>query len=278
MKFGPLQKTYFKADEGAYSIVTKRERMDGQITITETDGEADVVLSALGINNIPRGATTGKRQPLSVVQKDGSELNTSLTINFPKDSGKELRIYRSAKDGFDFEPGYIWFVFLKAGALRVGCMPEPQWRAIGTTDGLDDSFQEVVDSAESGQAKTVIEFAGKRYPRDPSVSRQAIVDSGFTCQFSGEATPFISKKSGMPYLEAHHLIPLGLQAAFSFDLDCVENVVALNPLWHRAIHHAEPRMVQKILTVLSQKRNGFLVDHQVDLTLLIRLYGCEEIV
>ncbi|MBC2604235.1 HNH endonuclease [Puniceicoccus vermicola] len=278
MKFGRLQKSYFNADAGAYSIVTDRERTDGQITITEADGEADIVLSALGASSIPRGAAAGARQPLSVVQKDGSERAASVTINYPKNDGNELRIYRNAGDGFDFETGDVWFVFQRAGALLVGCMPEPQWRAIGTTDPHDDRFQATVDSTDNSQPKGVIEFAGKRYPRDPAVSRQAILNSGYICEFTGMATPFISKRTGMPYLEAHHLIPLGLQAAFNLNLDCVDNVVALNPLWHRAIHHAEPRMVQQILTDLSQKKESFLKIHNVDQFELIQLYGCEEIV
>jgi len=40
MKFGVLQKEYFKADEGAYSVVTFDERDHSQITITDADGEA----------------------------------------------------------------------------------------------------------------------------------------------------------------------------------------------------------------------------------------------
>lgn len=277
MKFGPLQKAYFNADDGAYSIVTDREREDGQITVTETDGEADIVLSALGSSNIPRGAAAGTRQSLSVVQSDGSELATSLTINYPKATGNELRIYRSAKDGFDFNPGNVWFVFRRGKQLVVGCMPEARWRSIGTADSQDNSFQEAVDSTENNQPKGIVEFAGKRFPRDPAVSRQAIISAGYVCEYTGVPTPFISKRSGMPYLEAHHFIPIGFQAIFSFNLDCVENVIALNPLWHRAIHHAEPRTVQKILTDLSQKKQQFLQHHNVDERMLIRLYGCEDI-
>lgn len=111
MKFGPLHKAYFSADEGAYSKVTSRERTDYQITVSEADGEAAVVLTAIGASNIPREAADGKRQQVTVVQRTGTETPTTITINYPKATGDELRIYRSAKDGFDFEADDIWYVF-----------------------------------------------------------------------------------------------------------------------------------------------------------------------
>jgi hypothetical protein len=49
-----------------------------------------------------------------------------------------------------------------------------------------------------------------------------------------------------PYLEAHHLIPLGLEHVLGCKVDFPENIFAINPLWHRAIHHAEPTTVRVI--------------------------------
>jgi len=277
MKFGPLQKAYFNADEGAYSIVTGRERDDGQITVTEAEGEANIVLSAIPRANIPRGAAAGKRQSLDVIHRDGQELSGSLTINFPKADRDELRIYRSAQDGFDFEAGDVWYVFRRGIKLTVGCMSEPKWRSIGTTDESDYDFQQSVNGAEQPTRPNYVGFAGRRIKRDPSIAKQAIINSGYVCEYTNQPTPFISNVTGQPYVEAHHLVPLGLQTDFKFSLDVADNIVALNPLWHSAIHHAEPRMVRTILSNLSEKRRHFLTHHGITAPFLIELYGCETI-
>ena len=276
MKFGKLQKVHFKATEGAYSIVTDRERVDGQITITERDGESGIVLSALNAARIPRGAAQGNRQNLTIIQRDGIEKSGNLTINFPKDSGNELRIYRSEDNGFDFNAGDVWYVFRRRTNLFVGCVAETQWRGIGTTDLYDDEFQDIVDSKQS-ISPCQVEIFVKKFLRNPNHSRAALERSHYRCEYSGEPTPFISKRTAMPYLEAHHLIPFGLQPEFEFNLDTPKNIVALNPLWHRAIHHAEPQTVRKILEILAKKRTEFLLNNGVSASDLAHLYGCEEI-
>lgn len=278
MKFGPLHKAYFSADEGAYSVVTSRERNDGQITVTDADGEAAVVLTALGATNIPRGAAAGQRQQVTVIERSGTENPTTITINFPKSDRDELRVYRSEKDGFDFEADDIWYVFRRGKKLFVGCMHEPKWRSIGTSDQQDDAFQDEVDSTDPSAPPGYVEFAGKKIPRDSRIARQAIQKAGYVCEYSNQPTPFISKSTGKTYVEAHHLIPLGLQPGFTFPLDSLDNIVALSPIWHRAIHHAEPTTVQAILKALGAKRKNYLHSHGIDEHLLIQLYGCEDIV
>jgi hypothetical protein len=59
MKFSALQKVFFDAEQGAYSIVTADERSNSQLTITDTDGESEIVISAVGASSIPRQAEQG---------------------------------------------------------------------------------------------------------------------------------------------------------------------------------------------------------------------------
>jgi hypothetical protein len=59
MKFSALQKVFFDAEQGAYSIVTADERSNSQLTITDTDGESEIVISAVGASSIPRQAARG---------------------------------------------------------------------------------------------------------------------------------------------------------------------------------------------------------------------------
>ncbi len=52
------------------------------------------------------------------------------------------------------------------------------------------------------------------------------------CQDCGQSAPFINKKTGEPYLEVHHIIPLSADG-----IDNIENVVALCPNCHRKRHY-----------------------------------------
>ena len=279
MKFGPLQNAYFGVTDGAYSIVTSNEREKGQITLSETDGEAEIAVNHFGEDNIPREASEGNRLPVIVIDRTiGNNRQADLTINFPKSKGRELRLYRGSAAGFAYESGDVWFVFVKDNMLHVGSMPEHRWRAIGTRDSNDEEFQEAVDEDAGPHTPKYVDFAGRSIARDPVIARQAIVDSGYICAYSGEPTSFISKRTNNPYLEAHHLIPLGLEPDLGFQVDFPDNIFALNPLWHRAIHHAKPATVRVILTTLAAQRPHLLSAKGLDVYDLIRLYGCETIV
>lgn len=279
MKFGPLQKAYFGAVDGAYSIVTADERKKGQITLSEADGEAEIAVNHYGANMIPRKASGGNRLPVMVMDGTSGQFHgANLTINFPKSKGNELRIYRGATEGFSYKAGDVWFIFKKRGELYVGSMPEHAWRSIGTRDSCDEDFQNAVDGGTDNYTPDYVNFTGKKIARDPVIAREAIAYSGYICAYTGKPTPFISKRTNKPYLEAHHLIPLWMQPNVDFKVDVVENIIALNPLWHRAIHHAEPAVVQKILIKLAKQRQKFLSTKGFDTGHLIRLYGCEKIV
>ena len=67
----------------------------------------------------------------------------------------------------------------------------------------------------------------------------------------------------MPYVEAHHLVPIGKQREFpNADLDVPENILVLCPLCHRKFHHAiyEPQaeLIDRFLILKKEilKRRG----------------------
>ncbi|MBC2607498.1 HNH endonuclease [Pelagicoccus albus] len=279
MLFSTLQKAFFNASDGAYSIVTDDERFNSQITLTDSDGESQIAIShyeSKGIE-IPRLKTAGRKLPICIWGNEVSTSESQLAVNYPKPTGNELRIYRNVRQGFSYESGDVWFIYRSEGRLFVGSMPVAQWRSIGTRDENDSAFQETIEHDSSSSIPDLIDYSGQRIPRDPAIAREAISRSQHLCAYTGKPTPFTSRRTGYPYLEAHHLIPLGLQSQFDFRLDCVENIVALNPLWHRAIHHAVPPTVSEIVTRLAERRAAFLGHHGLSPADLIRLYGCEEI-
>lgn len=100
--------------------------------------------------------------------------------------------------------------------------------------------------------------------------------SDFVCEFNPKHNLFISRFTQKPYLEVHHLIPMGLQGEFSQSLDTINNVFCLCPYCHRAVHHATEPLAREILSDLAQKR-PILDDFDLSVPDLFSLYAVEEI-
>jgi hypothetical protein len=84
MKFSALQKVYFGADSGAYSLVTLDERKKSQITITDADGESNIVISAIGAASIPRAAAKAMRTRLNLWEVPQNPSLSNLPSTSPK--------------------------------------------------------------------------------------------------------------------------------------------------------------------------------------------------
>lgn len=73
------------------------------------------------------------------------------------------------------------------------------------------------------------------YVRDERVRAEALRRARGTCQACDEAAPF-ARADGTPYLESHHLVHLAERGH-----DTLENIAALCPNCHRALHYAADR-------------------------------------
>jgi hypothetical protein len=87
---------------------------------------------------------------------------------------------------------------------------------------------------------------------------------------------FVSRFSNKPYLEAHHLVPIGLQGDFKKPLDTIHNVFCLCPFCHRAVHYAEVSLARRILSDLAS-RHPILDMFSLSVPELFSLYAVEEI-
>ena len=65
---------------------------------------------------------------------------------------------------------------------------------------------------------------------------QALVCADFKCELDNCHQTFIAEKSGKPYMESHHVIPMRQQPHFKNSLDVYANIVCLCPICHRKIH------------------------------------------
>ncbi|WP_162463099.1 MrcB family domain-containing protein [Paenibacillus psychroresistens] len=119
----------------------------------------------------------------------------------------------------------------------------------------ESDFQETVQETIAEEIKTVeqslekeensedrreplIDTGGaERWPRDAKKAAQSLFKAKYQCAFDNSHHSFISKITRKSYMEAHHLIPMGLQRNFKKMLDKSGNIVSLCPNCHRLIHH-----------------------------------------
>ncbi|MFZ2162248.1 MAG: HNH endonuclease [Sideroxyarcus sp.] len=276
MKFGKVQSRKFSSNDGAYSIVTDRENIDSQITFT--DYEAELVISHFGKNQLHIGNVKSNRQLSSKVFKlypSGKEIK--LNVIYPKPEKTELRLYISSSAGFKPKGGEVWFVFLKEGDIWIGAMSESNWRDESSElkrDDGDDVYQSIVNDTNTIRIATL--KARDIYARDRKVALERMKLSGFACEYNPKHKLFTSRFTDQPYLEAHHLIPMGLQKDFKKSLDTVHNVFCLCPYCHRAVHQATEPFAKKILGTLADQR-PVLDNYSLSLNDLFGLYAVETI-
>lgn len=95
---------------------------------------------------------------------------------------------------------------------------------------------------------------GGKYARNPSVAAAALEAAKFMCEIDPSHNTFISSSKDLPYVEAHHLVPMGQQGSYNYSLDVTANIVALCPLCHKLLHHAKPRDKKAHLLRLLENR------------------------
>ncbi|MBD3213423.1 MAG: hypothetical protein GF311_12520 [Candidatus Lokiarchaeota archaeon] len=121
-------------------------------------------------------------------------------------------------------------------------------------DSIEESYEDLSESElkkkinlrNNGEPKKI---TSKRtiYSRDPLIKVYAKKRAGGICECCGEKAPF-QNEDGKLYLETHHLIPLS-----NGGKDLPENVAAVCPNCHRALHHSKDRekLKKEILTSLE---------------------------
>lgn len=120
----------------------------------------------------------------------------------------------------------------------------------------------------------------KHVNRNPKVSKIAIINSGFKCQYNSKHTTFINS-NGKNYMEGHHLIPctpknlIYFKEKFDVSIDCVSNIVSLCANCHRAIHFGNEEIKREMISHLYNLKIDELNKIGIELKLqeLLRLYN-----
>lgn len=97
-----------------------------------------------------------------------------------------------------------------------------------------------------------------RYKTNSKLAKTVLKRSGYKCEF-GKLIGFdhvtFPSKNNLPYLEAHHLIPMKAQKDFvDVNLDREENIVGLCPMCHSIVHYGNLKEKEKVLRKLYDER------------------------
>jgi len=96
-----------------------------------------------------------------------------------------------------------------------------------------------------------------KYKTNPKLAKTVIKRSNYICEYArliGKNHNTFITKLKVPYLEAHHLIPMKAQYDFKVNLDREENIVGLCPVCHRLVHYGSLEEKEKVLSVLYSNR------------------------
>jgi 5-methylcytosine-specific restriction protein A len=276
MRFGFPQQFKFSALKGTYSQVTQTEFKDSQITAT--DDEAELLINYFGVENIFRGNvgdSAGQSSKEFTLYPSGKKI--TLNLIFPKPLKQELRLYISKSAGFKPEAGSVWFLFLKDSALWIGSMTEPEWRnenRILTFDEEDGSYQQDIFN---GRIRTAVQPQREVYLRDIAIAQEAFKRSNYKCEFDPSHVTFTARSSELPYIEAHHLMPISLQGNYSKPLDNIHNIFCLCPNCHRQIHYSIQSETKIIIDRLIEQRPEILDVFNLSHADFYKIYSVEDI-
>lgn len=65
----------------------------------------------------------------------------------------------------------------------------------------------------------------KRWPRNDVVKSQVIQFAHYNCEYDMAHMTFTSERTGMKYMEGHHIIPMEKQNLFNHSLDVYANII-----------------------------------------------------
>lgn len=284
-EFSTALRKYFKADTGAYSVVTDREFFDSQVTLSGAESELVASFAEKWLST--------RRGSVSALEEKGIDAGynfrihptgevATLNLIYPKPKKNELRLYLRA-GYFKPQANTYWCVFLREGELWLGSF---DFLLLSTIESLpfalpadtirDEFLEPEVDTFQlelNKPPEQILQNEKMLWGRNPSVARNAIIQAGYKCELFPTYPEFISRVSGNPFVEAHHLIPMKMQHKFEYSLDIEENICVLSPYGHRLLHHGRSEDISFHIEALAKKRSELLNALEIHRDDVLSLYS-----
>jgi len=283
-EFSKSLKYFFQCDVGAFSVVTKNENEKRQVTAVGFEKE---LLESYFKGEIEKHHGSRKQmeangvEPTLVFRKHPTGETVRLVVSYKTGRKNELRYYFN-NEAFRPDALDYWFIFVRGGEIWLGSFSKKmlsfiEGKIFGKTyqnvrlnilEKDDDSYQDELNSSSPKKIVT----SGHAWSRNSKLAYQAADSAGFKCELLPELPIFISKASGKPFMEAHHLVPMMLQDSFSESLDVLENICILNPWSHRLLHHAKFDHIETHIGQLAAKRETFLKQLAINADDVLAMY------
>ena len=88
---------------------------------------------------------------------------------------------------------------------------------------------------------------------------------------------FKSRRTNQNFVEAHHLYPVSATKLLGRNLDFGDNIFALCPGCHRAIHYGVNEAANQIINNLYELRSDIFNGHNLHYDDLLTIYSVEQI-
>ncbi|QBQ07612.1 HNH endonuclease [Spiroplasma gladiatoris] len=111
----------------------------------------------------------------------------------------------------------------------------------------------------------------KNKARNQKLAKSCIERSNFKCEIDNNHFTFNSLSNNM-YLESHHVIPFSMQNRVDFELDVIDNLIALCPNCHKAMHYGDSNIKTSMINAIYNYKNNFLYKNNINLNDLLYIY------
>jgi hypothetical protein len=258
--------------------VTPTEARKRHITIPARD--ISLFTAAFGRIHTEAHSKRDPRKGLKSFIRDSDGVPIQLKLVFRNPPRNELRLYFNAGQGIHAGPYQVFYARFEGRKVSLGVR---RTRLRKPAAFLRQRTRQPV--TDDGDLLNQAFYTEPRYrtlrSRKVPARRLKLVDlcmrsSGYRCEAGFNAPVFLSKKTGKRYLEAHHLVPITQQKQFQCSLDRLENLYALSPHAHRAIHYGQRREARSVIDRLLNRRRQILDVLGITPDVIYRLYGCNS--
>ncbi|MDR1940341.1 MAG: HNH endonuclease [Clostridiales bacterium] len=156
-------------------------------------------------------------------------------------------------------------------APSVETLPQSKLSTLDDIEIKEKEYQEKVDRVKENNVNDeVADYAYKiapvvavktqvatKFERNPLLGKLAIKNAYYTCECNRNHETFTSQSTGKAYMEAHHLLPISFQKEVwekhQINIDCIENLVSLCPICHKAFHYGTAEVKNRVIDILFKQ-------------------------
>ena len=274
-----------KSDYVFERLVTKAEADKGHITIIASHHERfKKTFGPIHPENETKGKTELAFKPF-FIEKATAPVELKLVFRSPSKNGKprnELRLYfNKGKGQFKPSANEIIIALFYGNKVVLGVRPSGVKDAKVLNAKIKKAAppayeaDDISHSPYSKHPKKTKKAAYETWKRDSSTVLECLKKARYTCEAGFTGPSFIAKKTEMPYLEVHHLVPLSYQDDLAtFNLNDPANLFALSPHAHRQIHYGMPEDVRSLVKTLLARRPALRTQAKLPEDTILDMYKC----